>query len=185
MSAETVPYISVEDYLAGELRSEVRHEYFDGMVTAMAGASDNHEIVATNFLVALHAHLRGKPCRVYKDGMKLRLRVMDSDLFYYPDVMVTCQPSDNDPYFRKQPLLLGEVLSGDENKDLVEKFLAYQRIETLEEYVVLSQNPEAPQVRIFRRESGWEPGEIHTDPAAQFTLRSVGLTLKLGDLYIP
>ena len=183
MPAEAIPYVSVEDYLAGELRSEERHEYFDGIVTAMAGASDIHEIIAGNLFGALLNHLRGKPCRPFQSGMKLRLRVQNRDLFYYPDIMVTCQPTDNARYFREQPILLGEVLSGDENKDLVEKYFAYQRIASLEEYIILGQDRTRPEVRIFRRDDGWEAGEIHTDPAAQFTLRSVGLTLTLGDLY--
>ena len=184
MSAEPIPYVSVDDYLAGELRSEVRHEYFDGFVTAMAGASDIHEIIAGNLFLALGNHLRGKPCRPFQSGMKLRLRVRERDLFYYPDIMVACQPTDNARYFREQPVLLGEVLSEDENKDLVEKYFAYQRIAALEEYIVLNQNPAQPEVQIFRRAEGWDEVETHNDPAAQFTLRSVGLTLTLGDLYV-
>ena len=183
MSAETIPYLSVEDYLSGEERSEIRHEYFDGIVTAMAGASDLHEILAGNLFAALHTHLRGKPCRPFQSGMKLRLRVQNRDLFYYPDIMVACQPDDNARYFREQPVLLAEVLSEDENKDLVEKYFAYQRIAALEEYLVFSQNPAQPEVQIFRRSENWEAGEVHRDPAAQFTLRSIGLTLTLGDLY--
>ena len=183
MSAEAIPYVSVEEYLAGEARSEVRHEYFDGIVMGMAGASGDHELVAMNLALAVGNHLRGKPCRVFKDGMKLRLRMHDRDLFYYPDLMVTCQPTDNARYFREQPVLLGEVLSEDESKDLVEKYFTYQRITALEEYIVFSQDPTRPEVRIFRRADGWQEQEIHRDPAAQFTLRSVGLTLTLGDLY--
>ena len=183
MSAETIPYVIVEDYLAGELRSEERHEYFDGFVTAMAGASDSHEIIVGNLFLALGNHLRGKPCRPFQSGMKLRLRVQNRDLFYYPDIMVACQPTDNARYFREQPVLLGEVLSEDENKDLVEKYFAYQRIAALDEYIVLSQNPAQPEVQIFRRSEGWDEVETHNDPAAQFTLCSVGLTLTLGDLY--
>ena len=92
--------------------------------------------------------------------------------------------ADNARYFREQPVLLGEVLSEDENKDLVEKYFAYQRIAALEEYIVLNQNPAQPEVQIFRRAEGWDEVETHNDPAAQFTLRSVGLTLTLGDLYV-
>lgn len=183
MSAEAIPYVSVEDYLIGEGRSEGRHEYLNGIVTAMPDASDVHELVAGNLALTLWNHLKGKSSRVFKSGMKLRLRVQNRDLFYYPDIMVACQPTDNARYFREQPVLLAEVLSEDENRDLVEKYFAYQRIAALEEYMVFSQDPAHPQVQIFRRSEGWEAGEIHTDPAAQFTLRSVGLTLTLGELY--
>jgi Uma2 family endonuclease len=130
-------HLTVEDYLEGEKLSEARHEYFDGRVTAMAGASEDHEQVAMNIAAALHRHFKGKPCRVFKDGMKLRLEVRKKDLFYYPDIMVTCDPKDDNPYFRRHPKLLVEVLSEDENKDLVEKFFAYQRIASLEEYLVI------------------------------------------------
>ncbi len=174
-------FISVDEYLEGEKLSEVRHEYFDGEVMAMAGASDEHELVAGNLFAVLHAYLKGKPCRVFKDGMKLRMPMMGRDLFYYPDVMVACDPTDNQRYFRERPKLLIEVLSEDENKDLVEKFLAYQRIPSLEEYVVVSPNPARPDVRIFRREEGWEPGETHRDGV--FTLRSIGLTLTVSAVY--
>lgn len=174
-------YITVEEYLEGEKLSEVRHEYFDGEVWAMAGASAEHETVAGNFFALLHAHLKGKPGRVFKAGMKLRLRLTGRDLFYYPDIMVACDPADAHRYFRERPKLLIEVLSDDENKDLVEKYLAYQRIPSLEEYVVVWPNPDRREVRVFRREEGWEPEETHHD--GEFTLRSVGLTIPVSALY--
>ncbi|MBI2927029.1 MAG: Uma2 family endonuclease [Verrucomicrobia bacterium] len=181
LAVEERNFISIEEYLEGEKVSEVRHEYFDGEVMAMAGASDEHEAVALNLAAILHAHLKGKPCRVFKDGMKLRLRMIGRDLFYYPDVMVACDPTDNQRYFRERPKLLIEVLSEDENKDLVEKYLAYQRITSLEEYVVVSPSAAKPEVRIFRREEGWEPGETHRE--GRFTLRSIGLTLTVSAVY--
>jgi len=174
-------YITVADYLEDEKSSEVRHEYFDGELQAMAGASDEHELVAMNLAAMLHAHLKGKPCRVFKDGMKLRMPMMGRDLFYYPDVMVACDPDDRHRYYREKPKLLIEVLSEDENKDLVEKFLAYQRIPSLEEYVVVNPDFAKPEVRIFRRTEGWEPGELHHD--GEFTLRSIGLTIKTSAVY--
>jgi len=174
-------YITVDEYLEGEKQSEVRHEYFDGEVWAMAGASAEHELVALNFATILNSYLKGKQCRVFKDGMKLRQIVMDSDLFYYPDIMVTCDPADNHRYYRERPKLFIEVLSDNENKDLVEKFFAYQRIPSVEEYVVVYPNPSSPLVRIFRRKEGWEPGERHSQ--GEFTLRSIGLTLTVQSLY--
>src|SRR6201999_2235874 len=98
--------LTVEEYLEGEKISEVRHEYFDGRVTAMAGASQEHERVAGNLFAKLHVHLMGKPCEVFKDGMKLRLDVRKKDLFYYPDIMVVCNPKDTNRYFRRDPKLL-------------------------------------------------------------------------------
>lgn len=173
--------LTVEAYLEGERHSEERHEYFEGEAHAMAGASDEHELVALNIAAALHAHLKGKPCRVYKDGMKLRLQAMGRDVFYYPDIMVTCDPADRHRYYREKPKLLIQVLSENENKDLIEKFFAYQRLPSLEEYVVVTPNLAQPEVRVFRRAEGWEPGETHRE--GTFTLRSIGLTLPVADLY--
>ena len=95
--------------------------------------------------------------------------------------MVACEPTDNHRLYREKPKLLIEVLSEDENKDLVEKYFAYQRIATLEEYVVASQDPAKPEVRIFRRVEGWEPGETHRE--GESTLRSVALKLRVKDVY--
>ena len=78
--------------------------------------------------------------------------------------------------------MLIEVLSEDTSKYLIDKFLAYRRIPSLEEYVVVNPNPAKREVQIFRRSGGWEPGERLHD--GEFTLRSVGLTLKVADLYV-
>jgi Uma2 family endonuclease len=178
---EEIPFLTVDEYLEGEQHSEIRHEYFDGRVFAVAGATDTHQLIAGKFFTALQLHLEGTPCKVFLPGMKVRLTVLEKDLFYYPDVMVACDPTDNHRLFRERPKLIIEVLSEDENKDLVEKYFAYQRISTLEEYVVASQDLSKPEVRIFRRAEGWEPGETHRD--GEFTLRSVSLKLRVKDVY--
>jgi Uma2 family endonuclease len=183
--AEAAPVLdeplTVEEYLEGEIFSEVRHEYFDGRVTAMSGASANHEDVAGNLFAKLHPHLKGKPCKVYKDGMKLRLLVQKKDLFYYPDIMVTCDPKDKNPYFRRNPKLVIEILSKDESKDLVEKFFAYQRIESLEEYFVVKPDNENREVHVFRKGTDWDRPLIVTEGEVEFV--SVGLKMTLDEIY--
>ncbi|HEV7869088.1 MAG TPA: Uma2 family endonuclease [Chthoniobacteraceae bacterium] len=176
------PYLTVEEYLAGEEFAEERHEYFDGTVWAMAGATRDHEIVTLNFATALHAHLRGSGCMVFKGDLKVRLKVRESTAFYYPDVGVACDPTDNHQLYVERPKLLIEVASRDTRKDFVEKLFAYQHIAALEEYVVASRNPADPWVHIFRRAEGWEPGDSHRE--GKFTLRSVDLTLNVADLYV-
>ena len=146
MTAEGVPYITEEEYLEGELHSDVKHEYFDGRVWAMAGANDSHELVSGNFFFLLAGHLLGKGCRVYKSDMKVRLELGGKPLYYYPDVMVACTPDERGPTFREHPRLIVEVLSRNENKDLVEKRLAYRAVASLEEYVVASPWAESPTV---------------------------------------
>jgi Uma2 family endonuclease len=179
--ASETPFISVDEYLEGEQHTDIRHEYFDGRVFAMAGATVMHDLIAGNLFNFLHSHLKGGPCKTFIFNTKLHLQVLAKDLFYYPDVMVACEPLDNPRLFREKPKLIIEILSEDENKDLVEKYFSYQRIASLEEYVVVSQNPQQPEIRIFRRAEGWEPGETHHN--GEFTLRSVSLTLRVSDIY--
>lgn len=182
-TATRIPdWVSSDDYLEGERHSEIKHEYSGGVVTAMTGAGRKHELVAGNLFASIHAHLRGKGCRAFKSDMKVRAEVIGEDIFYYPDVMVACDPEDKDPYFVRKPKLIIEVLSDNASRDRIEKFLVYQRIPSLEEYVVVSQHPERAEVTIFRRKDGWEPGELHRSGA--FTLHPIGLTLTVEDLYL-
>src|SRR5580658_3764330 len=102
-AVEHASSLSVEDYLAGELKSEIRHEYIGGLVYAMAGTSSEHNLICQNLLIALRAHLRGKPCQVFMESLKLRLRTANEDIFYYPDLIVTCDPRDRQRPFKKFP----------------------------------------------------------------------------------
>lgn len=174
--------VSVEDYLESERQSESKREYSGGVVTSVPGASREHELVAINLSSAIHGHLRGKGCRTFKSDMKLHTEVIGSDIFYYPDIMVACEPDDDSRYFVRKPKLIIEILSDNVMRDRVEKFLVYQRIPSLEEYAVISQHPERAEVSVFRRADGWEPGETHR--TGEFTLRSIGLTLRVEDLYL-
>jgi Uma2 family endonuclease len=184
ISAEPVPYITEQEYLKGERLADIKHEYYDGQVYAMAGASDGHELVAGNAFAALHAHLRGKGCRVDKSDMKLRLQFRRKTIFYYPDVMVAWDPTESHPLYRERPKLIVEVLSEDWKKDMVEKATTYARIETLEEYVVIDPTPQAPEAHIARRTEGWDNVETVAGMDAEFTLRSVALTMKVADLFV-
>ncbi len=182
MSAtEKVVSLSVEEYLAGELQSKERHEYLGGSVYAMAGASDTHNTISLNLASALRTHLRGGPCRVYMADLKLRLQISDEDVFYYPDVMVACDPRDTDPYARRFPQVLIEVLSPDtEQTDRREKFLSYIQIETLEEYVLVAQDK--MEVTVFRRAHRWQP-EIVQKPNESVQVNSLTFTLPLNLVY--
>ena len=183
ISAHTVRFISEEEYLAGEELAEEKHEYCDGRVYAMAGATNGHELVSGNFFAALHSHLRGKGCRVYKSDMKVRVLFRDAVLFYYPDVLVACDPTDPKDTHLDKPKLIIEVLSVDWKRDLAEKALMYRHIPSLEEYVVVDPRRDVPEVFIHRRADGWEPPEIVQGMTAEITLRSVALTLKVADLF--
>jgi len=172
--------LSVEAYIEGELRSEVKHEYLAGEVYAMSGASAAHNLIAGNLFSALHQHLRGGPCRVFMSDMKVRIQHAREDYFYYPDVMVACQPNDTARYWREQPKLIVEVLSeSTERVDTREKVFAFQTIPALEEYVLLAQDRR--EATVFRRAEGWAACKVQGD--ALLELASVSLTVGLGEVY--
>lgn len=176
-------FLTEEEYLATEPARLERHEYIDGQIRAMAGASDSHEGVANHLNHLIYAHLRGKPCRVYKGDMKLRVQQHTQArkvVFYYPDIMVVCDPADDHSLFKTKPRLIVEVLSHDKGRDLIEKLAVYREIATLEEYLVVSQHSQRPEVTAFRRRTGFEP-EILQDGA--FDIECIGLSLTVRALY--
>lgn len=174
------PYLSVADYLAGERDADVRHEYVDGQVYAMAGASDRHNRIAGNFFVRLSLHLDGSECEPFMSDMKVKV---DPVLYYYPDVVVTGDAPGGDAYFRTEPRLIIEVISpSTERVDRTEKLHAYRRIESLQEYVLVSQDATAVELHRRGADDVWTH-IILTEPDEQLTLASVGLTLSLSDVY--
>ena len=142
-------YISPEEYLKLEELSQVKHEYIQGETYAMAGASDAHVTLSVNLVTLLRNHVRGSGCRVYMSDMKARIESRNN--YYYPDVMVTCDERDKAfQSFKRHPCLIIEVLStGTEGFDRGDKFADYQNLETLQEYVLISQKRQ--RVECFRR----------------------------------
>ena len=142
-------YISPEEYLKLEELSQLKHEYIQGEIYAMAGASDSHVTVAGNLFALLRNHVRGSGCRAYMSDMKARIE--SRNIYYYPDVMVTCDERDKAfQSFKRHPCLIVEVLSdGTEGFDRGDKFADYQELETLQEYVLISQKRK--RVECFRR----------------------------------
>jgi Uma2 family endonuclease len=142
-------YIAPEEYLKLEELSQVKHEYIQGETYAMAGASDAHVTLSVNLVTLFRNHVRGSGCRVYMSDMKARIE--SRNIYYYPDVMVTCDERDKAfQSFKRYPCLIIEILSdGTEGFDRGDKFADYQELETLQEYVLISQKRQ--RVECFRR----------------------------------
>ncbi|MBW4684933.1 MAG: Uma2 family endonuclease [Komarekiella atlantica HA4396-MV6] len=142
-------YISPEEYLEGEKVSEIKHEYIDGQIYAMVGASDAHVTVSMNVAMLLRNHLRGSGCRVYMLDIKAQIDVINR--YFYPDVMVTCDARDRESeFFKSHPCLIIEVLSeSTEGYDRGKKFASYRHLESLQEYVIIS--PDRMSMECFRR----------------------------------
>ena len=129
--------LTPEEYLQLETKSDIKHEYINGEVYAMAGATDTHVTIAGNIFALLLSHLRGSGCRVYISDMKVRIE--NKNRFYYPDVLVTCEDRDREnSTFKQFPSLIIEVLSDStEAFDRGDKFADYQSLPSLQEYVLI------------------------------------------------
>lgn len=149
VAASAYPYVSPEDYLAAEATSPIKHEYRDGDIYAMAGGTDAHNQIAGNLYALLRASLRGSGCRTYFADVKTRIEVLNC--YYYPDVMVTCDDLDlASSTVKRHPCLIVKVLSDStEAFDRGDKFTDYRHLESLQEYVLISQTRQ--QVEVFRR----------------------------------
>lgn len=174
--------ISEEDYLEGELMSEVKHEYINGCIHAMAGASKNHERIAGNIFRDLGIALKQKksPCDVFSSDMKVRATDMNTG-YFYPDMMITCDTDDNESeYYTNSPLFIVEVLSKSTRKnDLTTKKLYYFNIPTLQEYVVIEQD--ICEVEVFRKSDGWKSTIYFLGD--DITFYSIGNTISVEDIY--
>src|SRR5258708_28446220 len=132
-------FVSVDDYLAGEPASQVKHEYLAGAAYAKAGGTTDHNQIAINIVLAARSHLKGTPCRVFALDVKVRLKIADEDVFYYPGVMIGCDPRDTHKLYLRFPKVLVEVASESTQRlDRREKKAAYETIETLEEYAIVA-----------------------------------------------
>lgn len=182
MIASPQPSLSAEAYLQLEAQSQTKHEYINGEAYAMAGASDTHVTIAGNLFVLLRSHLRGSGCRVYIADMKVRIAARNC--FYYPDVMVTCDPEDQQtPNYKRFPKLIVEVLSDStEAFDRGDKFADYQTLASLEEYVLL--NTRHQRVECFRRNpQGLWVLQSYLPETDSFELQSVEFSGTLTALY--
>jgi Uma2 family endonuclease len=182
-------YITPDEYLEMEEKSEIKHEYIDGYVYAMAGANDPHVTIASNAFGMIRSHLRGSGCRVYISDMKARIDSLKR--FYYPDVMVTCDSRDTQTQNHKRfPKLIIEVLSksteafespSETLRERGDKFADYQQLESLEEYVLV--NTKRQRLDCFRREAERWFLETYSYEQDTFKLSSINFEGKFVDLY--
>lgn len=172
-----VDVLSEDDFIQGELHSEVRHEYVQGYVYAMVGASKRHNLVAFALGAELRAYLKSSPCKVYITDVKVKIK----DIFFYPDLLVSCSENKLSPYYETDPKIVIEVLSpSTETKDRFDKRLVYQRIESLREYVLVEQDK--IQIDIYRRETdGWTLERYAGGDKVVF--ESIDFTIPIEEIY--
>ncbi len=169
-------WVSEQDYLDGELLSDIKHEYIDGVVFAMSGASANHNVLAGNVFGELRNHLKGKPCRPFTADMKVKVGTK----YFYPDVLVDCADFSGQDYFTQSPVLIVEVLSkSTQQYDKTLKLKSYLQIKSLQEYILIEQDK--AEIQVLRRSQGWQPSYYFLGDTVSF--ESVGLSVSVEDIY--
>ena len=173
-----LPNISIEDYLAGERDSEIKHEYVNGQVFAMAGASRRHNVLSGNFYGLLWTQLQASPCYPMNGDMLLKT---GKDSYRYPDIQVICDddPSD-DEYVNESPVLIVEVLSRSTRRfDKTEKRAEYLALPSLQEYVLVEQD--FAEVEVQRRNNHWRSETYYLGQDIHF--ESVDVTVGVEAIY--
>ena len=178
-SSTTTP----EEYLALERSAEVRSEYVDGQIVAMTGASHAHNRLSVNLTVAIAPRLRGSPCEVFASDM--RVKVADTGLYTYPDIVVVCgEPEFEDAHVDTllNPAVIVEILSpSTEAYDRGEKFARYRRLQSLRAYILVSQ----VRVRVeqFVRQGDEWLLSACDDAEGEVTVAPIGVTLRMREVY--
>lgn len=181
-AAHRLNLVSVDDFLAGELVSPLKHEYLGGVVYAMAGAANAHNLIASNATVAIGSRLRGQLCRAYNSDTKVRVRLPTHVRFYYPDLSVICRSNPPTDSFQDEPAVIVEVLSDSTRRtDEGEKRDAYLTMPSLQVYLLAEQD--APAVVVFRRAGGAFVREVYEGLDAVVPLAEVGAELPLAEVY--
>lgn len=172
--------IRVEEYLQGELESNIQHEFFDGKVYAMAGAGEQHNLIAGNIFSTLRPLTRQTSCRLFIADMKLHIAELNR--FYYPDILLSCDPTDDHIDYKQNPCLIIEILSpSTADIDRREKLHAYQGIPSLQEYILVEQTQ--PNIeRHYRTSSGWQSTSIHALDN-ELTIDCLKTTIDMATIY--
>jgi Uma2 family endonuclease len=184
MSAQPKKLMSPEEYLAIERKSPIKHEYYRGEMYAMSGASREHNLISVNIAASLHAQLAGKACETYAGDMRVKIPV--EGIYVYPDLVVTCEKpkfEDSAVDTLLNPQVVIEISSAStENYDRGRKFAYYRQVDSLREYILVSQNY-AHIDRFFPGDDGvWRLSDA-SGLDGIIELPSIDCRLKLADVY--
>jgi Uma2 family endonuclease len=172
--------LTFREYLQLERSSAVRHEYIAGELFEMGNLSPEHDAIAVNLSSELQQRLREGDCEVFMGEMILWVEA--TQVAYYPDVMVVCDPTDSDRDFKTRPILIIEVLSCDTvATDRQEKFRAYQKLPSLQEYLLVHQDKVGIEVLRKNAQGNWTAEHLHAKD--KLRLHSLQLTLTMAEIY--
>jgi Uma2 family endonuclease len=172
-------YITAAEYLEGERSSEIKHEYVDGEVYAMAGATVRHYRLVKQIGNTLDRHLQESDCEVFTVDMKTKA---NEYIYYYPDVVVTCEELSEEQDYIDQPRFIIEVLSpSTAAKDKREKLIAYKSIESLQEYAIVWQDE--MRIELHRRQNGGWLTVFYTQPEDEVEFASIDFQTTAAEIY--
>ena len=176
--------LTPEEYLAQERSAEFKSEYYHGEIYAMAGASREHNQISSNITASLAIQLLEKPCSVYANDMKVWIDKVHK--YTYPDVLVACEPQlfeDEHSDVLLNPKIIIEILSDStESYDRGLKFFHYQRIESLCEYLLISQK--FCHVEKYQRQADnlWVYSGFH-EMNDEVTINAINCKILLSEIY--
>ncbi len=184
ISPQLQRHFTSQDYLDWERRQETRNEYVNGEIHAMAGASRNHNLICVNLTVSLSTQLRGKPCEVYANDM--RVKVDETGMYTYPDIVAVCdEPAFEDTQTDTllNPLLIIEVLSDStERYDRGAKFLHYRNLPSLQDYLLVAQHECRVEHYARQTDHRWSLTD-YQNLDETIVIESIACELRLRDLY--
>jgi len=183
MSAQSIPFHTPEQHIELEENSEFKSEYLSGQIFAMAGGSPEHSAIGNNIGREMGNLLKRGPCQVFNSD--LRVTIMQTSLMTHPDVTVVCREQHRHPLDKNSsinPTVLFEVLSPTtEAYDRGEKWAHYRRLDSLQEYLLVSQN-KARVEQYVRQDDSWKFMAVE-GLAASLLLPSLGCSLALAEVY--
>jgi Uma2 family endonuclease len=177
-------FVSQEDYLAMERVSEEKHEYYRGEVSAMAGASLNHNMIFRSTYGRLYKHLEGKSCQPF--GSDLRIHIPSNTLYTYPYISIVCGEAETTDLYTDNvtnPSVIIEILSkSTKDYDRGSKFMLYRSIKTLKEYITIDSLSVSAEVCVRQSDNTWLLSEFK-QLADKFVISTINMTLLLNDVY--
>ena len=184
--AQVEKFYTDKDYLAFEREAVEKHEYINGKIRAMAGASEDHNVIASNLFGELFVQLKNTKCRAFASDMRVLAATSKKSDYFYPDVVVTCGKRKFDD--KKKDVLLNpqvviEVLSKSTKlKDRNEKFEAYTALESLTDYVLVEQDTMRIEHYVRIDEENWKV-RLLSKNSDELVFDSIGCRVALADIY--
>ena len=175
--------ITPEQYLKSEETSSVQHEYVDGELFAMTGETAGHAWICQQLFRRIDDRLKGSGCHVFTERLKVHVEAANS--YYYPDIVVTCEPLNTKSVVLSEPVLIIEVLSrSTQHIDRREKLISYRKIDSLREYVLISQFRMAIEYHFVNENGVWDSRRLGPDDdLVLISLPGAPLRIPVRDIY--